>query len=209
MQEAWVWFLGWEDLLEREVATHSSILAWRIPWTEEPGRLQSLESQRVGHDLVAKPPPPPPGGHSLQAPFLGFPGDSINRSAFCLSWSGSVVCSWESRLTTPNSNWSPPQPKEKGRDVLAHRVCTFGKLMRLLLLFFHFLLWIGVQLINSVRIVSGKQWSDLAVHTPVSLLPYNPLPLLMRYLRDEGRHSYMRRQLSATWPELDELACPA
>ena len=42
--------LGWEDLLEKGMAPHSSILAWRIPWTEEPGRLQSMGSQRVGHD---------------------------------------------------------------------------------------------------------------------------------------------------------------
>ena len=41
----WVQFLGWEDPLEKEMATHSSILAWRIPWTEEPGRLQSIGSQ--------------------------------------------------------------------------------------------------------------------------------------------------------------------
>ena len=50
MQETWVRSLGWEDLLEKEMATHSSTLAWRIPWTEEPGRLQSMGSQRVGHD---------------------------------------------------------------------------------------------------------------------------------------------------------------
>ena len=42
--------LGWEDSLEKEMATHSSTLAWKIPWTEEPGRLQSMGSQRVGHD---------------------------------------------------------------------------------------------------------------------------------------------------------------
>ena len=48
--ETWVQFLGWEDLLEKEMATHSSILAWKIPWTEELGRLQSIGSQRVGHD---------------------------------------------------------------------------------------------------------------------------------------------------------------
>ena len=42
--------LGQEDLLEKEMAAHSSILAWRTPWTEEPGRLQSMRSQRVGHD---------------------------------------------------------------------------------------------------------------------------------------------------------------
>ena len=46
----WVWSLGWEDPLEKKMATHSRSLAWRIPWTEEPGRWQSLGSQRVGHD---------------------------------------------------------------------------------------------------------------------------------------------------------------
>ena len=50
MQETPVRFLGWEDPLEKEMVTHSSILAWRIPWMEEPGRLQSTGSQRVGHD---------------------------------------------------------------------------------------------------------------------------------------------------------------
>ena len=47
-QEMWVRSLGREDPLEKEMATHSSILAWRIPWTEEPGGLQSMGSQRVG-----------------------------------------------------------------------------------------------------------------------------------------------------------------
>ena len=50
MQETWVRSLGWEDPLEKGMATHSSILAWRIPWTEEPGGLQSMELQRIGHD---------------------------------------------------------------------------------------------------------------------------------------------------------------
>ena len=51
MQETWVQSLGQEDPLEKEMATHPSIRAWRIPWTEEPGRLQSMESmERVGHD---------------------------------------------------------------------------------------------------------------------------------------------------------------
>ena len=48
-QEMWVWSLGWEDPLEEEMAPHSSILAWEIPWTEEPGGLQSTGWQRVGH----------------------------------------------------------------------------------------------------------------------------------------------------------------
>ena len=50
MWETWVRSLGWEDPLEKEMATYSSILAWRTPWTEEPGRLQSMGSLRVGHD---------------------------------------------------------------------------------------------------------------------------------------------------------------
>ena len=50
MRETWVHSLSGEDLLEKEMATHSSILAWKIPWTEETGRLQSMGSQRVGHD---------------------------------------------------------------------------------------------------------------------------------------------------------------
>ena len=50
LQETWVQSLGREDPLEKGMATHFSILAWRIPWTEEPGRLQSIGSQRVGHD---------------------------------------------------------------------------------------------------------------------------------------------------------------
>ena len=50
MQETQVLSLGWEDPLEKGMATHSSSLAWRIPWTEEPGGLQFMGSQRVGHD---------------------------------------------------------------------------------------------------------------------------------------------------------------
>ena len=49
-QETRVRSLGWEDPLQEEMATHSSILAWKIPWTEKPGGLQSMQSQRVGHN---------------------------------------------------------------------------------------------------------------------------------------------------------------
>ena len=49
-QETWVWSLGWDDPLGEEMATHSSILAWKILWTEEPGGLQSTGSHRVGHE---------------------------------------------------------------------------------------------------------------------------------------------------------------
>ena len=51
MQESWIQSLGWEDPLKQKMATHSSILVWKIPWTEEAGGLQSTEWQRVGYDL--------------------------------------------------------------------------------------------------------------------------------------------------------------
>ena len=54
MQETWVQSLGWEDPLEEDMATHCSILAWRIPWTEEPCGLWSMGSQGVGHGLATK-----------------------------------------------------------------------------------------------------------------------------------------------------------
>ena len=54
MQERHVQSLGWEDPLEKKMATHSSILAWETPWTEEPGGLQPMGSQRIGHDLATK-----------------------------------------------------------------------------------------------------------------------------------------------------------
>ena len=54
MRETWVQSLVWEDLLKKGMPTHSSILAWRIPWTEEPGVLQSMSLQRVGHGWATK-----------------------------------------------------------------------------------------------------------------------------------------------------------
>ena len=54
MQETWVWSLGQKDTLEKGMATHSIILTWRIPWTEEPGRLQSMGLQRLKHNWAAK-----------------------------------------------------------------------------------------------------------------------------------------------------------
>ena len=67
VKETWVWSLGWEDPLEEGMATHSSTLAWRIPWTEEPGGLQSTGSQRVRHNWVTKP----------SAAHQGLPGGSV------------------------------------------------------------------------------------------------------------------------------------
>ena len=53
-QETLVGSLGWEDPLEKEMATHSSLLAWEIPWTEEPGELESMGSQKIRHDQATK-----------------------------------------------------------------------------------------------------------------------------------------------------------
>ena len=65
VQETQVQSLKGEDPLQEGMATHSSILSWRMPWTEEPGRLQSMGLQGVGHDLVTKPPPVRTGGHGF------------------------------------------------------------------------------------------------------------------------------------------------
>ena len=78
MQETWVRSLGWEDPLEKGMAIYSSILAWRTPWTEEPGGLQSMGSQRARHDRVSE--------HSrtqltttIQLDILTFVSDSIQQ----------------------------------------------------------------------------------------------------------------------------------
>ena len=83
MQETQVQSLGWEDPLEKGMATHSSILAWRIPWTEKPSGLQSMGSQRVGHGdpWVGKFP-----WRSIRLPtpvFLGFPDGSDGKESTC------------------------------------------------------------------------------------------------------------------------------
>ena len=69
-QETQVQFLGWEDPLEKEIATHSSVLAWEIPWTEEPGGLPSTGMQRAGHNLVTK-----------EQQQVGFPGGSDGKES--------------------------------------------------------------------------------------------------------------------------------
>ena len=74
MWETWVWTLGSEDPLEKGTATHSSILVWRIPWREKPGRLQSTGSQRVGHDQAT---------FTFTFHFRGFPGGSGVKASAC------------------------------------------------------------------------------------------------------------------------------
>ena len=82
-------FLDWEDPLEKEMATHSSILAWEVPWTEEPGRLQSMGSQRAGPGCVTEIAGQQPSGDSRGHSFLIW--FSLPPSAPCLG-SGSVDC---------------------------------------------------------------------------------------------------------------------
>ena len=72
MWETWVQSLGWKDPLEKEMATHSSTLAWKLPWMEEPGGLQSMGSQRVGHDWAT----------SLSFPFST--GSGVSSDVICL-----------------------------------------------------------------------------------------------------------------------------
>ena len=76
MWETWVRPLGWEDPLGKEMATHSSILAWRIPWTEEPGRLRSMGLQRVGHYWATS-------LSLLRSSLKGFPGGSAGKESAC------------------------------------------------------------------------------------------------------------------------------
>ena len=89
--QTWVWSLGGEEPLEKGMATHSSILAWKIPWTEEPGGLQSMGLQRVGHDWAAE------HAHTLSCkmnPIIGelfvtsfcFKGSSMYVATFCSYW---------------------------------------------------------------------------------------------------------------------------
>ena len=76
MREMQVGSQGWEDVLEKEMATHSSILAWKIPWMEEPCRLQSMGSQRAGHDWATS-------LSLLLSSLKGFPGGSAGKESAC------------------------------------------------------------------------------------------------------------------------------
>ena len=108
MQETWVQFLGRKDPLEEEMATHSSSLAWRIPWTEEPGGLSSMGSQRVGHDWATKPPRPLFSAYTEE-----IPGSGLSQST-----GAALPKSWPDKVP-----WGRPlcviiitkQPKAKGK----------------------------------------------------------------------------------------------
>ena len=103
--ETWVWYLGQEDPLEKEMATHSSILAWRIPRTEEPGGLQSIGLQRVGHDWVT---------NTL---FLS------RRKNFSCLWTGTLplYCIWTQDEILPLPGSQIYQPLDWN-----YIICSFG-----------------------------------------------------------------------------------
>ena len=79
VRETWVRSLGWEDPLEEGMATHSSVLAWRVPWTELPGGLQAMRSHRVGHDCATK--------HTAHTGYY-----QAHMMIFYLLMTGSFVC---------------------------------------------------------------------------------------------------------------------
>ena len=114
MQETRVQSLGREDPLEEGMATHSSILAWRILWTEEPGRLQSTGSQRVGNASETKPPPPPVKGRHVKmwpADFLYGNMKTLRHRAEPSRGVCRAVCAVSSRI----------KRKKRSRSSLTHR----------------------------------------------------------------------------------------
>ena len=110
-EETQVWFLGWEYPLEKKMATHSSIFAWDIPWTEEPGRLQSMGLQTVRHNLVTKQLSHPAISSSV-VPFSSCPQSLPASESFLVSqlfaWAGQSagVSASESVLSMNTQDWS-------------------------------------------------------------------------------------------------------
>ena len=114
MQETWVWSLGQEDPLEEGMATHSIILAWRIPWREEPGGLQSMRLQRVGHDWAIEHP------HvQVKVRLWGGGHDGIGAP---ITWRRDAgahsPCPQEEVATCKPGSWSSPGTKPAGTLVL-------------------------------------------------------------------------------------------
>ena len=97
MWETWVWSLGQQDPLEKEMATHSSTLAGKIPWTEEHGRLQSMGSQRVRHDWTTS------LTHSL-----------THSLTWCWSWNSNPLATWCKELTHWKRPWGYERLKAGG-----------------------------------------------------------------------------------------------
>ena len=107
MPETWVWSLGWEDALEEGMATHTSILAWRIPWTEEPGGLQYVGSQTVGHDWETKHNAVPKVSYSILFQCLSLEETALLLANFFLK--NSI---YSSPPLPENLSFDPPQPTQ-------------------------------------------------------------------------------------------------
>ena len=123
VQETWVWSLSREDALEKGMATSSIILAWRITWTEEPGRLTSMRSQRVRHDWVTN------TLTTYQALFLGLKAQPWTRPSWCLCgahglqgalfFGGNSSACWNLlRFLPARFLWPSSPPPRLGRDWL-------------------------------------------------------------------------------------------
>ena len=105
MQETHVLSLGWEDLLEKGMATHSSILAWRIPWTEEPGGLQSIALQIVGHNWASDETRARNPGTSVSVPALILPDKMSLTTSIFLSMGFPGSSAGKKNLLTMQETW--------------------------------------------------------------------------------------------------------
>ena len=156
VQETWVWSLGWEDPLEKEMATHSSIIAWKISWTEEPGELQSMGSQRVGHDWAT---------NTYLLTYLGtnmgFPGGSDGKESACNSGDLDLIpglgrslekgMATHSRILAQRIPWAEDKYKQTGKFILF----TFNRINHKI--FFGFGVRIVLQWIN-FRDLNAWMW---------------------------------------------------
>ena len=131
MLESQVWSLGWEDPLEKEMATDSRILAWRIPWTKKPGKLQSTGSQRVRHnwndlacmqELVTWGQEAPWWlGNYMSSPFILYRLTNVCPAWYRQIFPGMSVCSlgfhfwWNTSGQLPGHNWVVPEITPQAR----------------------------------------------------------------------------------------------
>ena len=125
MQQTWIWSLGGEDPLKKEIATYSSTLVWDIPWTEEPGRLQSTGWQRVGHDLATE--------QQLFIPCPLLPGGTISKEcksalspALWCPWGYLVVCWVIYKQHFPRDHFAQ-RFAERGFELKLKRFCHVHK----------------------------------------------------------------------------------
>ena len=170
MRETRVQSLGREDLLEKETATHSSILVWKISWAEEPGRPQSMGSKRVGHDWATSLSNQFYQGVSFKSSFslstFGFPGCSVSKESVCKAGDlGPIPCSGRS----PGEGNGNPQRSLVGYSLWVHQqLDTTGLLNHQTLLAFGFFLPSCYSELKTIQVfpyieVSGSQIKNLFI----------------------------------------------